>query len=154
MPPQTWIRLDAAEQRRYWWRTGLVVLTLIGMEVAAGLTAPAVERWWWIGGIAAFYSLLLLSMINQGTGATLLTSERMEFRTLFRHRSVSWNEVAEIEKRCRTTRSGTWSEVRILRVQGKALTVPGAFTVHWHDPKFEAKLATIRQYRMSAADSY
>jgi hypothetical protein len=122
--------------------------------VAAGLTTPAAERWWWIGGVAVFYSLILLSVVNQGIGATLLTSERMEFRTFFRRGSVPWSEVAGIEKRYRTGRSGTWSEVRVLRVQGRALTAPGAFTARWHDPKFEAKLETIRQYRARAADSY
>ncbi|MFF5497619.1 PH domain-containing protein [Streptomyces aquilus] len=67
-------------------------------------------------------------MVNQATGATLLTPECMEFRTSFRRRSVPWSEVARVEKRCRTRRSGTWSEVRVLRVQGRVLTVPGAFT--------------------------
>ncbi|MFG2523491.1 PH domain-containing protein [Streptomyces sp. NPDC048527] len=123
------------------------------MAVAAGLTTPATEeRWWWIGGVTVSYSLTLTSMINQGTGASLLTSKGMEFRTLFRRRSVPWSEVAGIEKRCRTRRSGTWSDVRVLRIQGRALTVPGAFTARWHDPKFEAKLATIQQYKARATD--
>ncbi|WP_371793540.1 hypothetical protein [Streptomyces sp. NBC_01471] len=77
----------------------------------------------------------------------------MELRTLFRHRSVLWSEVTGVEKRCRTRRSGTWSDVRVRRVQGRALTVPGAFTARWHDTKFEAKLATIRQYGARPNDS-
>ncbi|WP_343235177.1 PH domain-containing protein [Streptomyces sp. SID10853] len=153
MPPPIWIRLDAAERRRYWWRTGFVTLTFVGMAVAAGLTAPAAERWWRIGGVAAFGLLTLASMVSQGTGTTLLTSQGMEFRTLFRRRSVPWSEVTGVEKRVRTGRSGTWSDVRVLRVQGRALTVPGAFTARWHDRKFEAKLETVRQCRARADDS-
>ncbi|MFF9494111.1 hypothetical protein [Streptomyces flaveolus] len=129
-----------------------MALTFIGMEVAAGLSAPAAGRWWWIGGIAVFSSLALLSLISQGNGATLLTSEGMEFHTFFSRRTVPWNEVVGIEKRCRTRRSGTWSDVRVVRVQGRALTVPGVFTARWHDPKFEAKLAMIREYRERAAE--
>nr|WP_234375407.1 PH domain-containing protein [Streptomyces sp. HYC2] len=92
-------------------------------------------------------------MVNQGTGATLLTSEGLEFHTFFSRRSVPWSEVAGIEERCRTGRSGTWSDVRVVRVRGRALTVPGAFTARMHDPKFEAKLATVREHRTRAADS-
>lgn len=123
------------------------------MAVTAWLTAPAAERWWWIGGTAVFSSAALLSMINQGTGATLLTPEGMEFHTLYGRRSVLWSEVAGIEKRCRTVRSGTWSEVRVVRVQGKALTVPGAFTARWLDGKFDLKLATVREYWAHATDA-
>ncbi|WP_329412007.1 hypothetical protein OG802_18860 [Streptomyces sp. NBC_00704] len=152
MKPETWIRLDAAERSRYWLRTGFVTLTFVVGAVAMGLSAPAAERWWWVGGTAVFYSLLLLSMVNQVTGATLLTSESMEFHTFFRRRSVAWSEVAEIEKRYRTVRSGTWSEVRVVRLRGRALTVPGAFTARWHDRKFDSKLATIREHWARAAD--
>lgn len=129
------------------------MLTFAGMAVAAGLTEPAPERWWWIGGVAVLDLLALITMVSQGTGATLLTSQGMELRTLFRHRSVLWSEVTGVEKRCRTRRSGTWSDVRVRRVQGRALTVPGAFTARWHDTKFEAKLATIRQYGARPNDS-
>ncbi|MFJ7969722.1 hypothetical protein [Streptomyces sp. NPDC096324] len=153
MPSQTWIRLDAAERRSYWWRTVFVTLTFIGMAVAAGLTTSAAERWWWIGGTAGFYSLALLSMVDQGTGATLLTPEGMEFHTRFRRRSVPWSEVVEIEKRHRTGRSSTWSYVRVVRVRGRALTAPGAFTARRYDHKFESKLATIRAYEARAVDN-
>ncbi|MGW2764710.1 hypothetical protein [Streptomyces sp. NPDC001275] len=152
MPPQIWIRFDATERRRYWWRTGFVTLIFVGWAVAAGFSEPVADRWWWIGGIAVFYSLILLSMVNQVNGATLLTSEGMEFHTFFSRRSVPWGEVAGIEERCRTVRGGTRSEVRIVRIRGRALTVPGAFTARMHDPKFEAKLATIREHRNRAAD--
>ncbi|MEV0689336.1 PH domain-containing protein [Streptomyces sp. NPDC050388] len=94
---------------------------------------------------------MIFSMINQGYGATLLTTEGMELHTLFRRRSVPWGEVAEIEERCLPARSGTRSEVRIVRDRGRALTVPGTLTARMHDPRFEAKLATIRQYRARAA---
>ncbi|MFF3787675.1 PH domain-containing protein [Streptomyces sp. NPDC001933] len=122
------------------------MLTLIGTAVAAGLTTPAAERWWWIGGVVAFSCLVLLSMVNQATGATLLTPRGMEFRTLFRHRIVPWCEVVSVEKRSRTGRNGTWSYVRVLRAHSRTLVLPGIFTARWNDPKFEAKLAAIRQY--------
>ncbi|MFJ9100416.1 PH domain-containing protein [Streptomyces sp. NPDC102405] len=153
MPSQTWICLDAAERGRYWWRTGFVTLIFIGMAVAAWLTTSAVERWWWIGGVAVFYLVNLVAMVNQGTGVTLLTSEGMEFRTLLRRRSVPWSEVAGIVKRYRTRRSGTLSEVCVVRVQGGALTVPGAFTLRMYDRKFDAKLAAIRECWTHAADA-
>ncbi|WP_454439886.1 hypothetical protein [Tsukamurella paurometabola] len=82
-----------------------------------------------------------------------LTPEGMEFRTFFTRRSVPWSEVTAIEKRLRTVRSGTWSEIRVVRVKGRALTVPGAYTARWQDTKFEAKLATIRQHWARAAES-
>ncbi|MEU6886822.1 hypothetical protein ABZ918_16675 [Streptomyces viridosporus] len=153
MPPQTWIRFDAAERRRYWWRAGLTTLTFFGMAWAVGLSASAAERWWWVGGVAVLSLPMIFSMINQGYGATLLTTEGMELHTLFRCRSVSWGEVAGIEKRCLPARSGTRSEVRVVRVRGRALTVPGTLTARMYDPEFEAKLAVIRQYRAHAADS-
>ncbi|MYV45690.1 hypothetical protein GT031_08725 [Streptomyces sp. SID2888] len=153
MPPQIWIRFDAVERRRYWWRTGLTTLIFLGMALAVGLSTPAAERWWWVGSVAVFCSPMVLSMINQGYGATLLTTEGMELHTLFRRRSVPWGEVVGIEERCRAVRGGTRSEVRIVRVHGRALMVPGALTARMYDPKFEAKLATIRQYRARAADS-
>ncbi|MCX5529823.1 hypothetical protein OG785_04510 [Streptomyces sp. NBC_00006] len=146
VPPQTWIRLDAAERIRYWWRAGFVTLAFIGMAVAAWLTAAAAARWWCIGGVAVFYSLVLSAMVSQGAGATLLTSEGMELRTLFKCWSVPWGEVTKIEVRYRTGRSGTWRYVRVDRVQGKAITVPGAFTVRWSDRKFDAKFAAIQEY--------
>ncbi|MCX5166286.1 PH domain-containing protein [Streptomyces sp. NBC_00264] len=146
MPLQTRIQLDADERNRYSWRAGFVVLTFIGMSVAAGLTTPAAERWWWIGGIVVFSCLVLLSMVNQATGATLLTPRGMEFRTVFSRRVVPWGEVVSVEKRYRTGRNGTWSYVRVRRAHGRALTLPGIFTARWNDPKFEAKLAAIRQY--------
>ncbi|MEU6006762.1 hypothetical protein [Streptomyces sp. NPDC047453] len=128
-------------------------LTFLGVALAVGLSTPAAERWWWVGGVAVFCSPMILSMINQGYGATLLTAEGMELYTLFRRRSVLWGEVAGIEERCLPARSGTRSDVRIVRVRGRALTVPGALTARMHDPKFEAKLAAIRQYRARTADS-
>jgi hypothetical protein len=152
VPPQTWIRFDAAERRRYWWRTGLTTLTFLGMAVAVGLSAPAAERWWWVGGVAVFCSPMI-SMINQGYGAALLTTEGMESHTLFHRRSVPWGKVAGIEERCLPAGGGTRSEVRIVRVHGRALTVPGTLTARMHDPRFKAKLATIRQYRARAADN-
>ncbi|MFK4797980.1 PH domain-containing protein [Streptomyces sp. MPA0124] len=130
-----------------------MTLLFIGMGVAAWLTTSAVERWWWIGGVAAFCLANLFAMVNQGTGMTLLTSEGMEFRTLFRRRSVPWGEVAEIEKRCRTRRSGTLSEVRVVRVQGRKLTVPGVFTLRMYDRKFDSKFAAIRECWARAADA-
>lgn len=130
-----------------------MTLALIGMAVAAGLTAPGTERWWWIGGVVAFSCLVLLSMVNQATGTTLLTPKGMEFRTLLSHRVVPWDEVVSVEKRYRTGRNGTWFYVRVLRAHGRALTLPGAFTARWNDPKFEAKLATIRQYTAHVNDN-
>ncbi len=152
-PPPTWIRLDTAERNRYWWRTALVTLTFTGIAVTAGLTTQAADRWWSVGSIAVFYSLILLTLVNQVNGAMCLTPEAMEFRTFFTRRSVPWSEVTAIEKRLRTVRSGTWSEIRVVRVKGRTLTVPGAYTARWHDTKFEAKLATIRRHWARAVES-
>lgn len=153
VPLQTRIQLDADERRRYSWRAGFVTLVLLGSAVPIGLTVPAAERWWWVGGVVSFSCLVLFSMVNQATGATLLTPTGMELRTLFSRRVVPWDEVVGVEKRYRTGRNSTWSYVRVRRTHGRARTLPGIFTARWSDPKFETKLAAIQQYLARVKDA-
>lgn len=122
------------------------MLVGLGTTTATALSARATERWWWGGGEGLFWLIMLIYMVNRGYGRTLLTPNGMEFHTFVSRRSIPWGEIARVEKRCRQTRSGTWWDVRAIRVHGRALTIPGAFTSKHADAKFEEEMAKIREY--------
>ncbi|TQJ85275.1 hypothetical protein FBY22_4034 [Streptomyces sp. SLBN-31] len=77
----------------------------------------------------------------------------MEFRTFVSRRSVSWSEIARIEKRRHQGRSAEWWDVSAVRVRGRALTIPGVFTSRRWDDDFENKVAVIREYWSRAVAS-
>ncbi|MFD8810601.1 hypothetical protein ACFV23_03655 [Streptomyces sp. NPDC059627] len=142
--PDVWIGLSAAALRRNWWWTGFLTFIWAGTTVAEIMTGPTSNRWWWGGGFGVAWLALTFYMINRGYGRTLLTAKGMEFRTLISRRSVSWAEIADIEKRQHQVRGGSWWDLRAVRVRGRSLTIPGAFTNRMGDPEFEQKLATVR----------
>ncbi|MER8091379.1 hypothetical protein ACIO6T_44475 [Streptomyces sp. NPDC087532] len=145
--PDVWIGLSAVARRRNWWWTGFLTLVFAGMAVAVAvaLRAPTSSRWWWGGGVGVAWLASLFYMINRGCGRTLLTASGMEFRTFVSRRSIPWSEITRIEKRQHQTRSGFWWNVRAVRVRGRSLTIPGAFTNRMRDAEFEQKLAVIQE---------
>ncbi|WP_435211319.1 hypothetical protein [Streptomyces sp. bgisy034] len=78
-------------------------------------------------------------------GRVLLTATGLEFRTLVSRRVVPWSEVARIEKRQRVSRSGIWWDLRVVRVRGRSLTIPGTFTNRMTDTELERKQAVIQE---------
>ncbi|MGW7541525.1 hypothetical protein ACWGKQ_10460 [Streptomyces sp. NPDC054770] len=143
--PDVWIGLSAAALRRNWWWTGFLTLICAGTAVAVTVAGPASNRWWWGGGVGVAWLASTLYMINRGYGRTLLTANGMEFRTFISRRSVSWAEIVGIEKRQHQTRGGSWWDLRAVRVRGRSLTIPGAFTNRRSDPEFEQKLAIVHE---------
>jgi len=123
-----------------------------GTAVAVYLSAQAkpdssaAEPWWWVAAIGAAWLSGLFYMINRGYGRTLLTPEGMKFHTFTSRRSITWSKVSGIERKSHATRSGEWWEVRVQRVSGRPLAIPGVFTARRYDPLFERNLAIVREY--------
>ncbi|WP_436947773.1 hypothetical protein [Streptomyces sp. SudanB52_2052] len=141
----TWIALNAAARRKNWWWTGCLTAILGGLGVAMSLTGTG-ERFWWVFSVALCWLLSVIYMINRGYGRTLLTPERMSFRTFFSRRSIPWGEITNIEKRRHQTRSGEWWDLRVVRSHGRPLAIPGAFSSRADDGDFEVKFTVIREY--------
>ncbi|MFJ3713726.1 hypothetical protein OG204_00080 [Streptomyces sp. NBC_01387] len=146
------IRLSAAARRRNWWRTALLVLVLAGGMVALGLSERAPVRWWWVGGFGAFGLVAVCDMINRIYGSAALTAEGIEFRTFVSRRSISWDEITGIEKRVRSSRSGVWWDLRVVRVRGRSLAVPGTFTKRTGDGELDRKLVLMHEHWCRALD--
>lgn len=143
--PDVWIGFSSADRQRYWWRNGIVMLALAGVTVAVGLTARAPDRWWWVGGFSVFSVAIFVGTINSIYGWVLLTATGVEFRTFVGRCSIPWNEVAGIERRQRVLRSGIWWDLRVVRVRGRSLTIPGTFTNRMMDAELERKQALIQE---------
>jgi hypothetical protein len=126
--PEAWISFNTRDRQRYWWRTGILTMALAGVMVAMSLTTHESGKWWWVGGLGAFSIVVVLSTINTIYGQVLLTMAGLELRTFVSRRVVPWSEVARIEERRRVRRSGTWSDLRVIRTHGRSLTIPGTLT--------------------------
>ncbi|MET8571900.1 PH domain-containing protein [Streptomyces sp. NPDC004783] len=144
--PDVWICFNSDDRQRYWWRTGILMLALAGVLVAMSLTVHEPGKWWGVGGLGVFSVVAVLSTINSIYGRVLLTATGLEFRTFVSRRSIPWSEVAGVEKRDRVLRSGVWWYLRIVRVRGRSLMVPGTFTNRMMDAELEWKQAAIQQY--------
>ncbi|MFF4510441.1 PH domain-containing protein [Streptomyces mirabilis] len=143
--PEAWIGFNSRDRQRYWWRTGILTLALAGVMVAMSLTTHEPGRWWWVSGVGAFSVVVVLSTINAIYGQVLLTATGLEFRTFVSRRVVPWSEVARIGKRQRVSRSGTWSDLRVIRTHGRSLTIPGTLTNRMLDAELERKQAVIQE---------
>ena len=140
-----WIGFNSRDRQRYWWRAGILTPALVGAMVMMRLTVPEPGTWWWVGGVGVFSAAVVSSTINTIYGHALLTATGLEFRTFVCRRVVPWGEVARIEERQRVSRSGTWSDLRLVRVHGRALTVPGTLTPRVRDAELERKRAVIQE---------
>ncbi|WP_326844483.1 PH domain-containing protein (plasmid) [Streptomyces sp. NBC_01558] len=152
--PDVLIGFSDGARRMSWWRTGLVTLALAIVTVAVGLGERAPDRAWWIAGFGVFSVIVFLGMVSGIYGRVVLTEEGMQFRTLFSRRSIPWSEIAGVETRTRRMRSRTWWELRVVRVRGRALTVPGTATERLWDAELDRKLLLIQQrWSRAAGDS-
>ncbi|MEU3242169.1 MULTISPECIES: hypothetical protein [unclassified Streptomyces] len=142
--PEAWIGFNSLDRQRYWWRTGILTLALAGVMVAISLTTHEPGKWW-AGGVGAFSVAVFLSAINSIYGQVLLTTTELEFRTFVSSRVVPWSEVVRIEERQRVSRSGTWSDLRVIRIHGRSLTIPGTLTNRVMDAELERKQAVIQE---------
>nr|WSZ18811.1 hypothetical protein OH837_38485 [Streptomyces canus] len=143
--PDVWISFSSADRQRYWWRNGIVMLALAGVTAVVGLTSRAPDRWWWVGGFSVFSVAIFFSTINSIYGRGLLTATGVEFRTLVSRRSIPWSEVTGIERRQRVLRSGIWWDLRVVRVRGRSLAIPGTFTNRMTDAELERKQAVLQE---------
>ncbi|MFI8323845.1 hypothetical protein [Streptomyces sp. NPDC085529] len=105
-----------------------------------------------MAGFIGSWFIALVYMINRGYGRTLLTPHGMVFHTFFSRRSLPWGEVTRVERRGHVARSSEWWDIRVVRVSGRALPVPGAFTSHRYDRDFDRKLALIENYLKHATE--
>ncbi|MGP3777195.1 hypothetical protein ACTWJ8_40805 (plasmid) [Streptomyces sp. SDT5-1] len=144
--PGVWIGFNSRDRQRYWWRVGILTPVLVGVMVAVRLSAHEPGAWWWAGGLGIFSVAVVSSTIDTIYGHALLTATGLECRTFVRGRVVPWGEVARIEERQRVSRSGTWSDLRVVRVRGRALTVPGTLTPRVRDAELERKRAVIQEF--------
>lgn len=97
-----------------------------------------------VGGLGVLAVVAFVSTANQIHGRVHLTARGLEFRTWVSRRVVPWNEVVGIETRERVTRSGIWSELRVVRVRGRTLTLPGTATNRLLDAELDRKLVAVR----------
>ncbi|MGW3143066.1 hypothetical protein [Streptomyces sp. NPDC001139] len=142
---EAWIGFNSRDRQRYWWRTGILTVALGGVTVAISVTTHEPGKWWWVGGVAALSAIVLSSTINSIYGQVLLTTRGLEFRTFVSRRVVPWSEVARIEERQRVSRSGTWSDLRVIRAHGRSVTIPGTLTNRVMDAELERKQAVIQE---------
>jgi PH (Pleckstrin Homology) domain-containing protein len=127
--PEIWVGLDAGARRRNWWWTAVLTVIFAGMAAAAyasdrGETGfPAAEP-----AIGAGWLCAVFYMVNRGYGRALLAPGGMQFRTFLSRRSIPWSDITGIERKPHYTRGGAWWEVRVERVDGRPLWIPGIFT--------------------------
>lgn len=157
--PEIWIGFDAAARRVHWWWIGFLTLIFVGLASVTVLPGgPSADmsvagRWWWLGGIIAFWLTVVFYLVNRAYGSTLLTSERIEFRTFVSRRSIPWSEITKIEKKSHQTRGGLWWELRAHRVRGRSVAIPGTFSSRERGGGFERKLAVLRKYLIGAREA-
>ncbi|MDQ0831395.1 hypothetical protein QF032_003239 [Streptomyces achromogenes] len=144
--PEAWIGFNARDRQRYWWRTGILTLALAGVVVAMSLTTHESGKWLWVGGLGSFSVVVVLSTINTIYGQVLMTMAGLELHTFVSRRVVPWSEVVRIEERRRVRRSGTWSDLRVIRTHGRSLTIPGTLTNRVMDAELERKQAVIQEH--------
>ncbi|MER5312627.1 hypothetical protein ABT034_33160 [Streptomyces sp. NPDC002773] len=143
--PDVWIGFNAYDRQRYWWRSGIGTLAVVGVVVAMILTVHEPGKWWWVGGFGVVVVAAFASTVNLIYGRVLLSTTGLEFRTFVSRRVIPWSEVAGIERRRRVTRSGIWCDLRVVRVRGRSLGIPGTVTNRRMDAELERKQAAIQE---------
>ncbi|MFE9456959.1 hypothetical protein [Streptomyces californicus] len=144
--PDVWIGFTSEDRRRYWWRNAFLTLALAGVVMVMLLTEHEPARWWLAGGLGILATVLFVATVDLIRGSTLLTARGLEFRTFVSRRVIPWSEVAGIEVRERVVRSGVRCDLRVIRVRGRPLTVPGTAAVRAKDAELERKHAALQEY--------
>jgi hypothetical protein len=143
--PDVRIGFNSDDRRRSWWRNGLVTLALAGVMVAMILSTHEPSKWWFVGGLGILAVVAFVGTVNLIYGRVLLTARGLEFRTFVSRRIIPWNEVADIETRRRAVRSRVLCDLRVVRVRGRSLTIPGTATSRVMDAELERKQLAIRE---------
>ncbi|MFC0432450.1 PH domain-containing protein [Kutzneria buriramensis] len=140
------IGLDADARRRNRGWTWVLTVIFGALAVVSALVGSR-DHWWFVGVTGGIGLLAFCYMVDRGYARTILTAEGMRFRTFFGRRSVPWDQVVRIEKRCHRARSGGWWDIWVVRRRGRALRIPGGFTgTSRITADFDAKLTVIRSY--------
>jgi hypothetical protein len=137
-----WIGLEGAARRRNWWLSGFA--TVLFAVVCWALAGR--PNGWVLGVVAVFWLVAVLSMLNRSLGRIRLTAEGMEFHTFLSRRRIPWAEITKIDKRYHAWRGGRWWDVYAVRTSGRALRLPGVYTVLHSDAAFERNLERIIEH--------
>ncbi|MFB7956642.1 hypothetical protein [Streptomyces sp. NPDC056045] len=140
-----WIGFNAYDRHRYWWRNVIGTLAVVGVMLVMIFTTHEPGKWWWGGGFGVLVVAVFVSTVNLIFGRALLTARGLEFRTFVSRRVIPWSEVAGIERRRRVTRSGIWYDLRVVRVRGRSLGIPGTVTNRMMDAELDRKQTAIQE---------
>ncbi|MEE1838769.1 hypothetical protein ACIODX_37785 [Streptomyces sp. NPDC088190] len=142
--PDVWIGFNSDDRQRAWWQNGLVTLALTAAMVVMILTNEP-NKWWFVSGLGVLAVVAFVGTVNLIYGRVLLTARGLEFRTFVSRRIIPWSEVAGIETRRRVVRSRILCDLRVVRVRGRALTIPGTATSRVMDAELERKQVAIQE---------
>ncbi|WP_199551579.1 hypothetical protein [Streptomyces sp. N35] len=140
--------MDVTERRKNWRAAGIFTGICSGILIAVKLSEGAHSLVW---AVLIFWLVSITYIVRRGYGRALLAEREIRLHGFIRRRSIPWAEISDIKKRHHTARSSSWWDLRIVCTNGRSLTVPGAFTSKDYDPKFEAKLALLREHWKQAA---
>lgn len=148
---ETWLLVDADVRRRNWWISGIVaVLFMVIASLALIPTQedphPSAEFASWWGGIFGGLGLsIVVGFLSRTYGRTLVTADGMHFYTFFSRRTVPWSNVRHIERRIHPYgRGNPWWDLRVHRVLGRTLSIPGTYTNFRNDESLNRKLRALR----------
>ncbi|MER6231238.1 hypothetical protein AB0G98_17070 [Streptomyces sp. NPDC020196] len=109
------------------------------------LTTHEPNKWWFVSGLGVLAVVAFVGTVNLIYGKVLLTARGLEFHTFVSRRVIPWSEVAGIETRRRVIRSRILCDLRVVRVRGRALTIPGTTTSRVMDAELELKQVAIQK---------
>ncbi|MEU3321625.1 PH domain-containing protein [Streptomyces sp. NPDC006785] len=92
------------------------------------LTTHESNKRCFVGGLGVLAVVAFTGTVKLIYGRVLLTARGLEFRTFVSRRVIPWSEVAGVETRRRVIRSRVLRDLRVVRVHGRSLTIPGAAT--------------------------
>ncbi|MEU9616992.1 hypothetical protein AB0D56_36580 [Streptomyces sp. NPDC048209] len=142
--PDVWIGFNSFDRQRAWWQNNLATLALTGVMVVI-LTTHEPNKWWFVSGLGVLAVVAFVGTVNLIYGRVLLTARGLEFHTFVSRRVIPWSEVAGIETRRRVIRSRILCDLRVVRVRGRALTIPGTTTSRVMDAELELKQVAIQE---------
>ncbi|MBD0712386.1 MULTISPECIES: hypothetical protein [unclassified Streptomyces] len=144
--PDVWIGFNSVDRRKLWWRNVLGTLALAVAMAALGLTTHEPNKWWFAGGLGVLAVVAFVATVNLIYGQTLLTTKGLEFRTFVSRRVIPWNEVAGVESRQRVIQGRAFRDLRVVRVRGRSLTIPGTATNRVVDAELKRKQAAVQEH--------
>jgi len=107
--------------------------------------APFLSALVWVWGLALV--LLFLWLHEKSCARTLLTPERIEFRSRVYHSFIAWEDVTGIEKYSTGDKGGVWWRMRICYGSGRRREVPGVpCKGDQPDERFAKNFATLENY--------